>query len=505
MRARLFAVIIIMLAVFGATAFLARHIGAQTSPTQTLPTEIAQVEASVDAHERAALTQASQIYPGSPGALVVLGKLLFFDKNLSVNRNTACGFCHLPETGFQGGIEVINRTTVNQPGSVRTRFSLRKPPSAAYAAFSPPLQYPTKPGEAKCHNCFIGGNFWDLRATGLRLGNSSASQAQGSPLNPTEMANREPACVVRRISQRPYRTLFEEVFGPRAFDIHWPANVDALCSLPNDNPDTRIGSEVPGPNETPWIVPLATADRVRVQETFDLMARAIAAFEASPEVSPFSSKFDAFLAGKAKLSPAEMRGYALFNGQARCNSCHVDPIGDPRPLFTDNTTSNLGIPKNPAVAYYTQTKPDQYGYVGDPQGQAFVDLGVGGFLASPENGNAAWRALAPRFDGRFRTVTIRNVDKRPYPGFVKAYTDNGYFKSLTAIVHFYNTRDVLPHCPVGSPGEQVTCWPVPEIPRNLNTNCCDLGLTDQQEDDIVAFLGTLSDGYFTPKATPDTP
>jgi cytochrome c peroxidase len=91
----------------------------------------------------------------------------------------------------------------------------------------------------------------------------------------------------------------------------------ALCSLPNDNPLTRIGSEVPGPNDTPWIVPLATADRVRVQDTFDLMGRAIAAFEASPEVSPFSSKFDAFLAGKAKLSPAEMRGYALFGGQAR--------------------------------------------------------------------------------------------------------------------------------------------------------------------------------------------
>jgi cytochrome c peroxidase len=173
---------------------------------------IAQVEARVDAFESEALTQASQVYPDAPEAVVVLGKLLFFDKNLSVNRNTACGFCHVPETGFQGGIELINRTSVNQPGSVRTRFSLRKPPSAAYAAFSPPLQYPMKPGEAKCSDCFIGGNFWDLRATGLRLGNSSASQAQGSPLNPGEMANREPACVVRRISQRPYRTLFERVF-----------------------------------------------------------------------------------------------------------------------------------------------------------------------------------------------------------------------------------------------------------------------------------------------------
>jgi cytochrome c peroxidase len=224
-------VVVITLAIFAETAFFARHGGAQNSPAPTLQTEIAQVEARVDALEGEALTQAIQVYPGAPEAVVVLGKVLFFDKNLSVNRNTACGFCHNPETGFQGGIELINRTSVNQPGSVRTRFSLRKPPSAAYAAFSPPLQYPTKPGEAKCSDCFIGGNFWDLRATGLRLGNSSASQAQGSPVNPTEMANREPACVVRRMSQRPYRTLFEKVFGPRTFDIHWPANVAALCCL----------------------------------------------------------------------------------------------------------------------------------------------------------------------------------------------------------------------------------------------------------------------------------
>ena len=339
MRIRPFAVVAMVLTLFGVTMLGARHIGAQNGPSQALATEVAQVEASVDAQERSALDQAGHVYPGSPGAVIVLGKLLFFDKHLSVNGNTACGFCHVPETGFQGGLEWVNRTTVNQPGSVRTRFSLRKAPSAAYAAFSPPLQYPTKPGEAKCTNCFIGGNFWDLRATGLRLGSATASQAEGSPINPAEMANREPACVVWRISGRPYRALFEDVFGPRAFDIGWPANTGVLCALPNDNPATRIGSEVPGPNDTPWIVPLSTVDRVRAQEDYDLMARAIAAYEASPDVSPFSSKFDAFRAGKATLSPAEMRGYTLFNGKARCNSCHVDPAGDPHPLFTDNTTS----------------------------------------------------------------------------------------------------------------------------------------------------------------------
>jgi cytochrome c peroxidase len=494
-----FAIVVALVTAIGASSLFAGH-AEETDTRQTLQMQIAQIEAQVDTHERAALAQASHTYAGSPQAMVAVGKALFFDKNLSVNRNTACAFCHTPETGFQGGSELINRTIVNQPGSVRTRFSARKPPSAAYAAFSPVLQYPTQPGVAKCSQCFIGGNFWDVRATGLRLGNSAAAQAEGSPINPTEMANREPACIVRRISQRPYRGLFEQVLGPRAFDIRWPANVDALCSLPNNNRATRIGSEVPGPNDTPWIVPLATADRVRAQQTFDLMARAIAAFEASPEVSPFSSKFDAFLAGKIKLSATEMRGYTLFNGQARCFACHVDPKGDPRPLFTDNTTSNLGVPTNPALAYYTQTKPDRFGYAADPEGRAFIDLGVGDFLRSPENGNAAWHALAPKFDGRFRTVTVRNVDKRPYTGFVKAYAQNGYFKSLKEIVHFYNTRDTLPHCASGSPGERVTCWPAPEVARNLNATCCDLHLNDQQEDDLVAFLRTLTDGFLTPSS-----
>jgi cytochrome c peroxidase len=229
--------------------------------------------------------------------------------------------------------------------------------------------------------------------------------------------------------------------------------------------------------------------------TFDAFAQAIAAFEASPEVSPFSSKFDAFLAGKTKLSASEQLGYALFNGRARCNSCHIDPKGDKRPLFTDETTSNLGIPKNYALAFYRQTKPDAYGYVGDAEGKAFVDRGVGDYLRSDENGVQAWHKLAASFDGAFRVQTLRNVDMRPYAGFVKAYGHNGYFKSLKEIVHFYNTRDRLRRCAPGSGGEKVTCWPAPEVPANLDKTCCDLGLTSQQEDDLVAFMKTLTDGY----------
>jgi len=462
---------------------------AARSQPATLQAEIAQVQSQIDQTEGSALVQAAKTTPGSQERVVVLGKLLFFDKNLSVNRNTACAFCHMPQTGFQGAIEIINKTTVDQPGSVRTRFGLRKPPSAAYAAFSPPLYYRASSED------FVGGNFWDLRATGLRLRNPAASQSQGSPLNPSEMANIEPACVVRRISQSHYRFLFEEVLGPRSFSIAWPKNVDVICSKPNNNPALKIGSEVPGPNQTPYVVQLQQQDRVQVQYTFDAMAQAIAVFEASSEVSPFSSKFDAFLAGKTRLTASEQRGYALFNGQAKCNTCHIDPKGDKRPLFTDETTGNLGIPKNTAMSYYSQTHPDRYGYVADPEGKAFVDYAVGAYLRSIENGVQPWKKYAKEFDGRFRVATLRNVDMRPSSSFVKAYMHNGYFKSLKEVVHFYNTRDRLPRCAIGSPGERVTCWPGPEVAANRDTECCDLGLSNQQEDDLVSFMKTLTDGY----------
>ena len=476
---------------------LSALIGLSTSnaqqPRGSLEQEIAEVEQEVDSIEADAVAAILTLPAGGSDKPAVLGKALFFDKNLSVNRNEACAFCHMPKTGFQGAIESVNLGAVAQPGSVRARFSLRKPPSAAYAAFSPPLIYADGPGQAKCVHYFIGGNFWDLRATGLRLQNPSAMQAEGSPLNPTEMANPDPACVVRRMAERPYKPFFERVWGPHAFNISWPDNTDKLCSRPNDSPASAIGSETPDANTMPYVVDLSPRDRARVQSTFDQMAEAIAAYEASPEVSPFSSKFDAFLAGKTELSEAERRGYDLFNGQAKCQNCHEDPKGSQHPLFTDNATANLGAPRNPDLAFYRETQPDAFGYVLNSQGAAALDKGVGNFLRSPQNANEAWKELAPNFDGCFRVPTLRNVDKRPRPDFVKAYGHNGYFKSLKEIVHFYNTRDTLPRCQAGAAGEKISCWPVPEIAENLNTNCCDLGLSDAQEDDLVAFLKTLTD------------
>ena len=97
--------------------------------------------------------------------------------------------------------------------------------------------------------------------------------------------------------------------GPHAFIVTWPDNTEELCRRPNNTPQSAIGSETPDSVTMPYVINLSPRDRARVQSTFDQMAEAIAAYEASPEVSPFSSKFDAFLAGKIELSEAERRGY----------------------------------------------------------------------------------------------------------------------------------------------------------------------------------------------------
>ena len=123
-------------------------------------------------------------------------------------------------------------------------------------------------------------------------------------------------------------------------------------------------------------------------------------------------------------------------------------------------------------------------------------------LAGPNNPNSLeWRELAPLFNGKFQTPALRDVDMRPRPDFIKAYMHNGYLKSLKEVVHFYNTSQILPRCAQGSPGEKVTCWPQPEVPENVTHKIGNLGLTNQEEDDIVLFLKTLTDGFVT---TPPT-
>jgi cytochrome c peroxidase len=400
-----------------------------------------------------------------------LGKSIFFDTDLSIGLNQACAACHGPAVGWTGPDADINATGAAYEGSILGRFGNRKPPSSAYATQSPVFHFERQGG-----GTFVGGNFWDGRATGEKLSNPAADQAQGPFLNPVEQALPDNACVVYRVCTAAYDPSFQAVWGDEACAITWPPDVDTECA-------TEGG-----------MVELSPEDTAKVETAYNNIALSIASYEASSEVNAFSSKYDAYLAGLVELSPEEDRGRRLFNGKGKCSRCHTSKSkqGEP-PLLTDFTFDNLGVPRNPENPWYEQPF--------NPDGLDWIDEGLGGFLAMrPEYLN---RAAENR--GAQKVPTLRNVDLRPDDAFVKAYAHNGYFKSLKGIVHFYNTRDVLPTCPDPFTTEAkalvMNCWPEPEIPENVNTKeLGDLKLSDADEDAIVAFLKTLSDGFIPPAA-----
>lgn len=203
---------------------------------------------------------------------------------------------------------------------------------------------------------------------------------------------------------------------------------------------------------------LADADRA-----FGYMGEALAAFERTKHFSPFSSKYDAYLRGEAELSEQEIRGLRLFEAENRgnCTACHPSrPAADgTHPLFTDFTYDNLGVPKNPENPFYLL--PREF----NPDGFDFVDLGLGATVNDPAE------------NGKFRVPTLRNVS------LTAPYMHNGMFKTLFTVVAFYNTRDIAP-------------WPAPEVAGNVNREeLGNLKLSNQEMEDIVAFLLTLTDGW----------
>jgi cytochrome c peroxidase len=443
-------------------------------------------------------------------AVEILGKLLNFDQNMSPFRNEACGFCHMPYAGFSGPIPSVNLTMIAYPGTFRYRAGKRSAQRYTYSPDFPALEYNTTQG------AFFGGNFWDARSTGYKLQSPDAEQAQHPPVDTQEMGFPDTACVAFRLSKAVYRPLFERVWGA-AFDIRWPGDTEQLCAIPG-------GAARFGGSATP--IRLSPRDRTRTNNIYDHWGQSISRYERSNRLSPFTSKFDAFLKKNYTLTSDEMAGYNLFNGKANCNSCHLDgrstaltpdqpdngATANTRPLFTCFGYANLGLPLNPRVALFYQTTPDRFGFTPNPYGFGYRDLGLGNFLRSPPNPNSQWVQYAPTSDGQMQTSTARDVamtppqcptTEAPGPYFQKEFFHNGYAKSLKQLVHFYNTRDVYPfkvtsgHCPEEKT-EKVDCWPMPEVPNNIDMTVGNLGLTDQEESRIVTFLQTLTDGFTTP-------
>jgi cytochrome c peroxidase len=417
-----------------------------------------------------ALDAKSPPLPLSP--IEQLGKALFFDKISDPARSMSCATCHAPKAGWVGAIAGNNLHGAVYRGAERTRFGDRKPPSSSYASFSPIFHYDMDEGE------FVGGNFWDGRATGERLGSPTAEQALGPHLNPVEQNMPSKQAVCEHVKRSKYAGLFEQVWGADSLD----------CSIAG------------------------------VDLTYDRFGLSMSAYQASIEVSPFSSKFDAYwrvcmntgydaeacgtaevdglsleqakvvLDPQAILTDQEFEGLLEFGEY--CSACHVSheagPGGGP-PLFTNNRFDNIGVPKNPENPFYKMDKV----YLDDgtpinPLGAAWVDYGLGAFLRT----RSEWADKAAENDGKFRVPTARNVDLRAGKGFPKAYMHNGALKSLEEVVHFYNTRDVA-----------AEGWAPPEVSANVNRELFEgvpmgnFELDAEAEASIVAFLKTLSDGY----------
>ncbi|WP_239451280.1 cytochrome-c peroxidase [Methanosarcina horonobensis] len=332
-----------------------------------------------------------------------LGKFLYFDENLSTPKGQSCASCHNPDSGFA---EPHQNLPVSQ-GVLPKMFGNRNSPSVAYASYSPEFSY-TYDDQIIYH----GGQFWDGRADNL------VEQAKGPFLNPLEMHNPNKVTVVQSIRISDYANLFKEVYGPDTLD-----NVD---------------------------------------RAYDYTAEAIAAYESSAEVNRFTSRYDKFLAGEYTLSEEEQLGLELFDGKALCSNCH--PSSGSKPVFTDFTYDNLGVPKNSDNPFYGLPKAF------NPLKSAYIDLGLGGSgraeIVEPE-----------KEEGKMKVPTLRNIGK------TAPYTHNGYFTNLEDLVHFYNTRDI-----------ESEGWPAPEVAANVNTGeLGDLELNETEEKAIVAFLLTLDD------------
>jgi hypothetical protein len=325
---------------------------------------------------------------GSLSQKAMLGRKIYFDSRFSEPSGMqSCSSCHLPQMGFVGMGTIASTPTTRgflagiAEGAVSGAYGGRKPPSAAYATYSPAFKMN---GEE-----FEGGLFWDGRATGLRLGIPAAEQALGPFMNPVEQNHPSKEAVLSKIKNDPeYMSMWRTVWG-------------------ND-------------------MPLSTENEIA--QNYDRIGLAIAEYEASSEVNQFSSKYDAYTRKQVELTALEKQGLSLFNGKAKCEKCHDSKNNGNTPaLFTDFGYENIGLPTN--IDFLNPMN----------RSTAATDFGLGGILINSQN--QAWKNLATQNMGKFRTPTLRNVAKGEYN---KRFMHNGALKSLEEVVHFYNTRDTDP-------------------------------------------------------------
>ena len=390
-------------------------------------------------------------------ALAKIGERIFYDRSLSASGRQSCASCHSPEHSFGPP----NGRAVQLGGPDMASEGLRPPPSLAYLyrqtvfSIGPPVADNDTPAplgqlaaNAKGQTLAAksagsaaaaapvpqGGLFWDGRADTLM------AQATGPMMNPAEMANTDVHQVARKLVRGGYVKLLEPLFGRTVVNNPLMLYDEAMSAV----------------------------------SRYQIEARAFHRFD---------SKYDYWLEGKARLTRAEMRGMRLFNDPAKgnCAACHISrpsPDGMP-PLFTDTEYEALGVPRNRALA--ANRNPE------------FHDLGLCGPLRTD-------LAKQTQYCGMFLTPTLRNVAKRG------VYFHNGVYHELRDVLRFYTFRDTDPGkiYPRDASGKVLT---YDDLPRRYwsNIDVTDAPfdrhrgerppLTDAEMTDIIAFLGTLDDGY----------
>lgn len=397
--------------------------------------------------------------PAAPlSAMARLGKDIFFDTRLSSSGKLACASCHSPDHAYgppNDGPVMLGGPTLTLPGARavpsltyldrQSDFSIGPDDKqnetvtlAQMAAIGQTAERAQKTATQSAQSAANivpqGGLFWDGRADTLQI------QASGPLLDPREMDGGSIEIVAEKLRNATYAKKFLGLFGEGIF-----TNANLLVA----EATFAIG-------------------RYQIEE---------------PSFHPYTSKFDYWLEGKARLSESEMRGYRLFNDQdkANCAGCHSSQVsreGQP-PLFTDTQYEALAAPRNPALA--------------DTRDPGYFDLGVCGPIRKDI-------ADQTQFCGMFKTPTLRNTARR------HAFFHNGVFQTLQQVMDFYNFRDTNPEkvYPLGADGKVEKYNDIP-VQYHGNVDVSDPPLnrhpgdvpamTAQDETDIIAYLQTLNDGY----------
>ena len=397
--------------------------------------------------------------PAAPlSAMAQLGRLIFFDPSLSSSNQLSCASCHNPEHAYgppndapamlggphlalQGvravpSLKYLERQSSFSIGPENGENESVNLTQLATAGSQAPRADKTAQDTAQTAVNMVpqGGLFWDGRADTLQ------DQAMGPLLNPLEIDGGSVEAVLAKLRHAPYAPRFGQLFGASIFDTPHLAVAEALFAVA----------------------------RYQIED---------------PSFHPYTSKFDYWLEGKARFTAAEMRGYLLFNDphKANCGGCHLDqPTKDGLPpVFTDQQFEALGAPRNTALSVN-----------GDA---GYFDLGICG----PYRADMREQT---QYCGMFLTPTLRNVATR------HVFFHNGVFHSLREVLDFYNFRDVDPGrvYPLGADGT-VEKWN--DLPPRYRANV-DVSdppfdrkpgdapaMTAEDEQDVIAFLQTLTDGY----------